>query len=239
MELALFESLLKAATRDEILASAQRIAKSLGYDHFMYGLHFIKPGETQLTQYYLSTYPEHWSARYVEMGYLNLDPTVKHCLEHSVPLIWTKNLFSDARGMYSEARQAGVSGGASFPIHGPRLDGVGALGLARAEDADQTARHALNSLAHGQLLSCYLHEAVRQAEFSQAVPPVQNLKLTPRETECLKWVSQGKSSWEIAEILNISERTVIYYIDNVNKKLDCVNRRQSVVRAIALGIIVP
>jgi LuxR family quorum-sensing transcriptional regulator LasR len=33
-------------------------------------------------------------------------------------------------------------------------------------------------------------------------------KLTPRESECLKWTAQGKSTWEIAKIFGCSEATV-------------------------------
>jgi DNA-binding CsgD family transcriptional regulator len=50
--------------------------------------------------------------------------------------------------------------------------------------------------------------------------------LTPRELETMKWVRMGKSSWEIAVILDISERTVNFHIANCLKKLDVINRAQ-------------
>ncbi len=45
--------------------------------------------------------------------------------------------------------------------------------------------------------------------------------LTQREIECLKWLIQGKSSMEIAIILDISRRTVEKHINNVKNKLGC------------------
>ena len=59
-----------------------------------------------------------------------------------------------------------------------------------------------------------------------------NNNLTPREGEILNWIMQGKSTWDISTIINISERTVKFHIDNAIKKLGAVNRAHAV--AIAL-----
>lgn len=63
--------------------------------------------------------------------------------------------------------------------------------------------------------------------------------LTSREKECLQWAAAGKTSWEIARILSVSERTVIFHIGNATKKLGATNRRQAVARAISLRLIAP
>ncbi len=52
--------------------------------------------------------------------------------------------------------------------------------------------------------------------------------LTPREREVLKWLKCGKTSWAIALILRISERTVNYHVNNIMRKLDVSNRMQAV-----------
>ena len=59
-----------------------------------------------------------------------------------------------------------------------------------------------------------------------------NPKLTIREVEVLKWLKEGKSSFEVSMILNISEKTVNFHCNNIMRKLDAVNRVQAV--AIAL-----
>ena len=61
--------------------------------------------------------------------------------------------------------------------------------------------------------------------------------LSPREVETLGWVKDGKNTWEISVILNISERTVKYHIKNIFEKLDVVSRPQAVARAIQYGLI--
>ncbi len=61
--------------------------------------------------------------------------------------------------------------------------------------------------------------------------------LSPREKEILKWLKAGKSSWDISIILDITERTVNFHINNVKQKLNAVSRAQAVAIAMGLGLI--
>lgn len=61
--------------------------------------------------------------------------------------------------------------------------------------------------------------------------------LTRRETETLAWIAAGKSFWETAVILGISERTVRYFMANARHKLDVVNNAQAVAEAVWQGLI--
>lgn len=61
--------------------------------------------------------------------------------------------------------------------------------------------------------------------------------LSVREKEVLSWSKRGKSSWEISAILNISERTVNFHVNNIMQKLDAVSRTQAVAVAIERGLI--
>ncbi|MGL5487451.1 MAG: helix-turn-helix transcriptional regulator, partial [Shewanella sp.] len=51
--------------------------------------------------------------------------------------------------------------------------------------------------------------------------------------------SEGKTSWEIATILGISERTVNFHLTQVTNKTDSKNRSQAIAKGITNGIIVP
>lgn len=63
--------------------------------------------------------------------------------------------------------------------------------------------------------------------------------LTGRELQCLAWVSRGKTSWETATILGLSERTVNFHLRNACRKLDVYGRQACVVRAIHMGLLEP
>jgi len=61
--------------------------------------------------------------------------------------------------------------------------------------------------------------------------------LTGRELECLEWVSHGKTSWEIAVILELSERTINFHLGNACQKLGVYGRQHAVAKALKLGIL--
>ncbi len=52
----------------------------------------------------------------------------------------------------------------------------------------------------------------------------QQLPITKRESEVLFWVSYGKTSWEISQILEMSPRTVNKHLEQIYKKLGVDNR---------------
>ncbi|TAX31374.1 helix-turn-helix transcriptional regulator [Rhizobium leguminosarum] len=61
--------------------------------------------------------------------------------------------------------------------------------------------------------------------------------LTRREIECLRWSAAGKSSDEIAIILDLSSHTVAGYLKSATRKLDSVNRMQAVARAFRYRLL--
>jgi LuxR family transcriptional regulator, quorum-sensing system regulator BjaR1 len=60
--------------------------------------------------------------------------------------------------------------------------------------------------------------------------------LTARELECLEWTANGKTSWEIGEILNVSEHTVTGYLKSALVKLKVNTRTQAVATALRIGL---
>ncbi len=61
--------------------------------------------------------------------------------------------------------------------------------------------------------------------------------LTKREKEVFSLLIQNKSTREIAEKLNISEKTVRNHVSNAMQKLGVKGRAQAVVELIRLGEI--
>lgn len=63
--------------------------------------------------------------------------------------------------------------------------------------------------------------------------------LSRRESECLLWTAQGKTTQQIADQLMLSDRTIDEYIANAVRKLRASNRTQACARAIMLSLISP
>lgn len=63
--------------------------------------------------------------------------------------------------------------------------------------------------------------------------PPADTGLTLRERDALCFVADGKTDWEIAQILGIAEATARFHVDNARRKLGASNRAQAVARLIA------
>ncbi len=61
--------------------------------------------------------------------------------------------------------------------------------------------------------------------------------LTPRETEVLGYLGKGFSNKEIADELNITEKTVKVHVSHILNKFDVYDRTQAILKAHRLGLL--
>lgn len=81
-----------------------------------------------------------------------------------------------------------------------------------------------------------LHDYRQKVE---TVPKEGEEDLTEREKEVLKLVAEGRTSQEIADLLNLSKKTVMCHRANVYKKLGTHNRTELIKYAIRRGLVEP
>lgn len=91
-----------------------------------------------------------------------------------------------------------------------------------------------SELAELMLIGSYTQDRLSQVSARARAPASP---LTERELECLIWTSAGKTSLEIAKILDLSEHTVNHYLNNATRKSGTVNRTQTVAFALRNGWI--
>jgi DNA-binding CsgD family transcriptional regulator len=63
------------------------------------------------------------------------------------------------------------------------------------------------------------------------------ITLTAREKEVLQWGAVGKSSWEIARIIDCTEAGVNYHFCNIRRKFGVRSRWVAIVKALEQGLI--
>ena len=63
--------------------------------------------------------------------------------------------------------------------------------------------------------------------------------LNDREIDTLTWVARGKTSAQIAEMLELSKRTVDFHLDNARVKLGAATRTQAAIKAAVGRLIEP
>jgi LuxR family quorum-sensing transcriptional regulator LasR len=188
-----------------------------------------------------SNYSSQWLDIYNCKQLLAVDPTVKHCVMHTTPLLWEQATFSGKKQdeMYEEASRFGLRSGITLPLHGVNGE-VGILCFITSSSSGksfhQDALHHMPALS--MLRDFAFESSMRFSSFSNHQhhhPPI----LTQRELECLKWCTAGKSSWEIAKILCCSEAVINFHFGNLRRKFHATSRRQVVVKAIRYGLIRP
>ncbi|MBA1147801.1 LuxR family transcriptional regulator [Ectothiorhodospiraceae bacterium WFHF3C12] len=237
----IIESSLQASSVEDLHALCRDICESNGFDYFIYGARF----PTSLVKPFVlivSGYPDEWRERYVERHYIATDPTVTHCVNSVRPLVWDElengeRATDFSRRFMGEARTFGLRSGVSMPVHGGRGE-VAMLSLSSEQSMPAVRGQIHHALPDLYLLSAYVHEAASRL-VSAGKLPFKREELTERERECLLWAAEGKTSWETAHILGISERTVNFHLQNVANKLNVTSRQQAIARAVAQGLIVP
>ncbi len=83
-----------------------------------------------------------------------------------------------------------------------------------------------------QLVATYAFAQLSVLLRSEAAPEI---RLSPREREVLQWVAEGKTSWEIGEILAISSKGVEHHLRTTRTKLGTLNSAHSVAVALRRG----
>ncbi|SIS77411.1 two component transcriptional regulator, LuxR family [Thalassolituus maritimus] len=99
-----------------------------------------------------------------------------------------------------------------------------------SEQAEVSVRYLGRPLPGEYLMRFVLNEEVAARQALKAA-----FDLTDRETQVLFWLSRGKTNQEIAQILEMSPRTVNKHLEPVFRKLGVENRTAAVATALAIS----
>ncbi|MBO9428325.1 LuxR family transcriptional regulator [Sulfitobacter sp. R18_1] len=182
-----------------------------------------------------STYDEGWTNRYQEQKYHLIDPVVVEGLTSILPVDWSKLTKKDklTKDFFGEAAEWGVcENGLTIPIR-DFAKRRAILSVNTEMNTREWNKYQREFVADFTYLSYLIHDDVIKNDASIS----QEVELTPRETEMLRWAAIGKTSWETAQITGLTERTVNFFLTNACKKLHAGNRVSAVAKAISYGLI--
>jgi len=183
----------------------------------------------------ISNYPPAWTRFYLENRYQDLDPVILHAARHSQPFIWGPGFTASGeteveRKFFDLAAQFGLRHGLTIPVH-DECNSIAAVTFAADQPLAAFQRCIELHLPLLLLMSAFFHRSARRALGPHRV--VGDITLSEREYECLNWASEGKSAWEIGQILGISRRTAAFHLDNMRAKLGVRTVKQAVARFAA------
>lgn len=110
----------------------------------------------------------------------------------------------------------------------------GAAGYLVKDEVPENIIEAIRGVARGERGWVSRQVAAHLSTWMQEQTD-QDRKLTPRETEVLNGVVNGKTNQEISYSLGISEKTVEKYLDRIYTKLGVASRVEAAVLAVREG----
>ena len=160
-----------------------------------------------------------------------------------VPFLWSDvprltALSPAQRAFLDGAAAAGVGAALAVPIHHPRGAGEAGSYSIFAGCCSFLMKTGvslpLESLAAAHYVGAAAFEAAERlhgicvsTSLECGVP-----RLTPRQRDCVVLAAQGKSDWEIGQLLGISESTVHKHIEDAKRRFGVSTRIQLVVRSL-------
>jgi DNA-binding CsgD family transcriptional regulator len=219
--------------------SLQDFASELGYDYFSYIVSSPPRGRTGHEGMLLTSYPAEWSTRYRRRGYHQDDPVVVTGRRARLPFAWgsdryLKDLDPSRRRMFLEARDFGIQEGITIPVYGPSGD-CSLFTVARGKTLAAPLDPSQNSYLCLVTMAQHLHAYTMDRYFPEA--SAQEATLTDHERVCLLWTLEGKTAWEISQIVGRSKPTIEYHLQKAMRKLGASNKTHAASRALRLGLI--
>ena len=192
-------------------------------------------GQNETDPYLAVTYPPEWVAHYKSRQYVDVDPVVRLGFRRMLPLDWDEfgNPTGRLKSFFGEAGEFGIGlRGLTVPVHG-RCGDRALFSVTSDLSARDWASAKLLYMRDFQVLAMHIHDRVLGIEGHASEP----VSLSPRELECLQWIAEGKTAWECAVILGLSQHTVRCYLESARHKLHATSNTHAVSIAHRAGLL--
>jgi len=182
------------------------------------------------------SYPEEWIRLYWQHGYFDVDPVFKTALQKSGTQHW-ETIYRNANSPKQQefkaaAKEFGLTDGITTGFADASCKVATFCSFASADSVDATRYVPLV-----EYFGYHIHLALlRTAPATRQSMDHCIKKLTLRELTTLNWVKNGKTNWEIAKIMGVTERTIRFHVESIFVKLNVTSRSQAVATAIEHGL---
>jgi DNA-binding CsgD family transcriptional regulator len=229
-----FAEVSRSRSPEALLEVSERIIDRLGFERFALTLVTPKREIGKYSFSNLDNVPDAYKPIYACADRGQNDPVMQFAKRSNVPMVWGRKTY-DAAGQldkWEEQRPFGYASGIIYAAHLPNDIHV-IIGVETGRDLQLDSEGLLKTLSAFQLFAAYCVDPCISVLGSQAAE-TEN-PLTARERECLLWTIEGKTAWEIGEILAISQRTVVHHTATAAVKLDAIGKYQAALKALRLG----
>jgi LuxR family quorum-sensing system transcriptional regulator CciR len=221
------------ATEEALAGALTDLCQDLGYRYFALTHHVdVRRSSTAIR---IHNYPEGWAQWFDEQSLGASDPVHRASNLTSVGFAWSKlpeliALTDRDRRVLDLARKEGIGDGFTVPAHVPgEAHGSCSFACQSGETFSERQQPLL------QLVGAFAFEAARRMRRDRLAP--EPIQLTDRQRDCVMWAARGKSDWEIAQILGVSEATVGEHLRHAYQRYGVGKRTLVAVHALFDGTI--
>jgi len=228
--LCLIHRCVQCRTENDIIGVVWRLKDMVGADNGVCALGDVSGNILKIINV---NYPVEWLDAYASEELYKKDPVIRFNYTFFKTHFWSEALqrfsdepYVDLMNRASEFRlRYGMAGG----VNGSEQD----CGSIFSFSSDRNGFTG-NNLKILDVLTPHIHQAIARICEKRGML-LQSLSV--REMEVLEWMKEGKTNWEISVILNISERTVKFHVQNIEKKLNAVNKAHAIAIAMDNGLV--
>jgi DNA-binding CsgD family transcriptional regulator len=175
-----------------------------------------------------------FAQRYLAEHLYKIDPFIRKASLDLIPFSWheifnNQHSNKDIRYFQNVCRDFDMLDGFVVPSHCPG-GAMGMISFMGPLSFDFVAQPFLQQVA------VHYRSAMRRLLYEDSPAPSEGL-LTLRQLECVRWIAMGKSDWEIAAILGLSESTINRHVELAKERLGVHTRVQVVVEALRAGYL--
>jgi LuxR family quorum-sensing system transcriptional regulator CciR len=200
------------------------VARELGFHYFALLDHAsLSTSGSELLR--IDNYPEDWVEELVSGGHAIDDPVHLASRRTNAGFGWSDlgdliRLERRHTRILARSRHYGLGEGLTVPANVPGEPSASCSFAVRAGREIPVAR-----LLCAELIGAHALRAARRLRAAGTRPRPH---LSRRELECLRLVALGKTDWEIAHILGLSQHTARQYVKRARAAYDTVSRTQLV-----------
>jgi len=226
----------EATTGDDVYKVLQLIQRAVACQKVIGGVAQLTPtgGFKEFNSVINVSYSNDWLYTYGTKGYASVDPVLQSLLSSFRTQVWkqTYEKTSSPKQLefIEEARSVGLAHGITTGML-ERERGFATFFSFAGGDAVGTQRFT-------GLLEYLLPSIHRVLIANTRTPLFNRVKgLSHREMTVLLWMKEGKTNWEIAQIVGVTERTVRFHVEGIFMKLDVNSRTHAVAVAMEHGLL--
>lgn len=226
----LFTCLNHATRLQDVLDATLKIVKPMGFDYV--GWKAMLPVPMSNQRILALNTAEDGTIEKIGNGSYDYTPVPRHCARSTEPISWLGTredwLFEAVPDVMEDVYGCGRFGGwAQSLIESKRTYNMFWV--------DTSSPISLSDIKHVNAKMEWVATSVL-IKMNQ-IRQISDIRLSEREKEVLRWMGDGKTTFEAGKILHLSQSTINFHLRNAMLKLDAPNKTSAIVKAIYLNLI--